>query len=75
MRGGGSPCAIAERSATAQRASPALYAAAFHGLLEKGVYLPPSPFETAFLSTAHTRSILKKALKSIEKVFKKLPAA
>jgi glutamate-1-semialdehyde 2,1-aminomutase len=60
---------------SAQRSSPALYAAFFQQLLGKGVYLPPSAFETCFLSTAHSRSILKKALKSIEKVFKKLPAA
>ncbi len=26
----------------------------FHALLESGIYLPPSPFEVCFLSTAHT---------------------
>jgi glutamate-1-semialdehyde 2,1-aminomutase len=26
----------------------------FHALLERGVYVPPSQFETCFLSTAHT---------------------
>lgn len=30
----------------------------FHYALENGVYLPPSPFETCFLSTAHTREQL-----------------
>ncbi|MEI6149852.1 MAG: glutamate-1-semialdehyde 2,1-aminomutase, partial [bacterium] len=29
------------------------YAAFFHGMLRRGVYLPPSQFETAFLSVAH----------------------
>jgi glutamate-1-semialdehyde 2,1-aminomutase len=60
---------------SAQRSSSALYAAFFQDLLERGVYLPPSPFETCFLTTMHTRSILNKALQSMEKVFKKLPAA
>lgn len=31
-----------------------LFASLFHGCLERGVYLPPSAFETCFLSTAHT---------------------
>jgi glutamate-1-semialdehyde 2,1-aminomutase len=26
----------------------------FHAMLERGIYLPPSPFEALFLSTAHT---------------------
>lgn len=56
-----------------QRSSPSLYAAFFQALLDRGVYLPPSPYETAFLSTAHTKPVLKQALKSIAKVFKKLP--
>ena len=30
------------------------YAAFFHRMLEAGVYLAPSPFEAAFVSTAHT---------------------
>ena len=28
----------------------------FHGMLQRGVYLPPSQFEAAFISTAHTES-------------------
>ncbi len=30
------------------------YAAFFHAMLERGAYLPPSQFETAFVSAAHT---------------------
>ncbi len=29
------------------------YAPLFHALLDRGIYLPPSPFEVGFLSTAH----------------------
>ena len=35
----------------------------------------PSAFETAFLTTAHTKAVLKKALAAIEKSFKKLPGS
>jgi glutamate-1-semialdehyde 2,1-aminomutase len=34
----------------------------FHALLERGVYLPPSPFETCFISHAHTGEVLDQAL-------------
>jgi glutamate-1-semialdehyde 2,1-aminomutase len=32
----------------------ARFAALFHGMLERGVYLPPSAYEACFLSLAHT---------------------
>jgi glutamate-1-semialdehyde 2,1-aminomutase len=32
-----------------------MFAAFFNFMLQKGFYLPPSQFETAFISTAHTR--------------------
>jgi glutamate-1-semialdehyde 2,1-aminomutase len=40
-------------AATARAASAKRYSAFFHAMLEQGVYLPPSQFEAAFLSTAH----------------------
>jgi glutamate-1-semialdehyde 2,1-aminomutase len=58
-----------------QRSNTAIYAAFFHQMLERGVYFPPSAFEAAFITTAHTKSVLKKALAAIEKTFKKLPTA
>jgi glutamate-1-semialdehyde 2,1-aminomutase len=56
-----------------QRSNAALYAVFFHHMLERGVYLPPSAFEAAFVTMAHSRSVLKKALSAFEKTFKKLP--
>lgn len=38
----------------AKRSDAAQFAEFFHDLLERGVYLPPSQFEAAFVSTAHT---------------------
>jgi glutamate-1-semialdehyde 2,1-aminomutase len=37
----------------ARAQSSAAYAAFFHAMLDRGVYLPPSPFEAWFLSAAH----------------------
>ncbi len=36
----------------------ARYAALFHGMLDRGVYLPPSAYEACFLSLAHTTTDL-----------------
>ena len=37
-----------------------LFAAFFHEMLKRNIYLPPSQFETAFLSSAHTNAVLEK---------------
>jgi glutamate-1-semialdehyde 2,1-aminomutase len=39
---------------TAKTSDTAKFGRFFHHLLERGVYFPPSQFEAAFLSTAHT---------------------
>lgn len=39
---------------TSRRADAAKFAALFSGLLERGVFVAPSQFETVFLSAAHT---------------------
>jgi len=40
--------------ASARRADPARFAAFFRAMLERGIYLAPSAFETGFVSAAHT---------------------
>jgi glutamate-1-semialdehyde 2,1-aminomutase len=40
--------------ASARRADAQHYARFFHALLDSGVYMPPSQFEAAFISGAHT---------------------
>ncbi len=42
--------------ADAKRCDTAAHAAFFHGMLERGFYLPPSQFECAFISSAHTQA-------------------
>jgi glutamate-1-semialdehyde 2,1-aminomutase len=44
--------------AEAKAQSSAAYAAFFHAMLNRGVYLPPSPYEAWFLSAAHDDSAI-----------------
>ena len=42
----------------ARRLNRALYGRFFHGMLRRGFYFPPAPFEAAFISLAHKNSDL-----------------
>jgi glutamate-1-semialdehyde 2,1-aminomutase len=44
----------------------------FHDMLERGVYWPPSQYEAAFFSAAHTSHDLEYTLQAANKVFKSL---
>jgi len=44
----------------------------FHLMLDEGVYLAPSAYETGFLSTAHTDDIIEKTLVVVDKCFAQL---
>jgi len=45
------------------------YAAFFHAMLERGVYLPPSQFEAAFVSAAHTDEDIAKTVAAAAEAF------
>jgi glutamate-1-semialdehyde 2,1-aminomutase len=51
------------------------YAAFWQGMLAEGVYLPPSAFESWFLSTAHTNIEIERTLRAAHNAFKKAAAA
>lgn len=53
-------------AADARSADRVRFARFFHGMLARGVYFPPSPFEAAFLSLAHARSDIEKTLAACE---------
>ena len=40
----------------------------FQGLLDEGIYIPPSQYETSFVSTAHTASDVRKTADAFSKV-------
>ncbi len=44
----------------------------FHGMLERGIYLPPSPFEAWFVSAAHGEKEINKTLKAAGETFKEM---
>lgn len=44
-----------------------LFKRLFHEALRRGVYLPPSPFETCFISTAHKAGDLEQAMEILTK--------
>ncbi len=48
------------------------YGQFFHAMLEQGVYLAPSQFEAAFLSTAHSANDIDYTIKAAAAAFKKL---
>jgi glutamate-1-semialdehyde 2,1-aminomutase len=49
-----------------------LFARFFHGCLDAGVYLPPSAYETAFLSTAHEGPAVDRACEVMASVIRGL---
>jgi len=57
---------------TAMQADTERYGRHFRQMLEQGVWLAPSQFEAAFISAAHDRISLQKALDATESSFKKL---
>ncbi|MGB8706751.1 MAG: glutamate-1-semialdehyde 2,1-aminomutase [Dehalococcoidia bacterium] len=57
---------------TATRADTELYAKFFHHMLSQGVYLPPSQFEAAFVSVAHTHKDIQSTVNAAEKTFTSL---
>lgn len=41
----------------------------FHALLERGVFWPPSPYESAFVSQAHTPEVIEATLRAADDAF------
>jgi glutamate-1-semialdehyde 2,1-aminomutase len=54
---------------SAKRADTARYARFFHAMLEGGVYLAPSQFEAAFLSTLHDDAAIGATLAAADRAF------
>ena len=42
------------------------FARFFHGMLQRGIYLPPSPFESVMVSLAHTDAQLRKTVTAFD---------
>ncbi|MCJ7655422.1 MAG: aminotransferase class III-fold pyridoxal phosphate-dependent enzyme, partial [Dehalococcoidia bacterium] len=57
---------------TATKADTKLYAKFFHQMLAQGIYLPPSQFEAAFVSSAHTDRDIQATVEAAENAFRSL---
>ncbi|HKT35010.1 MAG TPA: glutamate-1-semialdehyde 2,1-aminomutase [Nitrospira sp.] len=57
---------------SAKRSDTKRYGLFFQSMLEQGIYLAPSQFEAAFLSTAHTSADIEKTIKAARVAFKSL---
>ncbi len=55
---------------TAEATDRGRYARFFHAALERGVYLPPAPLETAFVSAAVTAAALERARPAFRAAFR-----
>ena len=57
---------------SAKTSDTGLFARLWKGLLEQGIYWPPSQFEAAFLSTMHTKRDIATTVDAFKKVFKEI---
>jgi glutamate-1-semialdehyde 2,1-aminomutase len=48
------------------------FARFFHAMLDEGVYLAPSQFEAAFISTAHSDEIIERTIEASRKAFSRV---
>ncbi|TQS76157.1 glutamate-1-semialdehyde-2,1-aminomutase [Ornithinibacillus gellani] len=55
---------------TARSSDLELFAKYYRGMIEEGIFLPPSQFEGLFLSTAHTDEDIDQTIEAIWNVFK-----
>ena len=55
---------------SAKAANGELFTKFFWGLMDKGIYIAPSAFETWFVSTAHGNKELERTIQAIDDVFK-----
>jgi glutamate-1-semialdehyde 2,1-aminomutase len=53
-------------AAEARKCDREQFARFFHGMLKRGIYMPPAPFEAAFLSFAHTAADLRKTIAAFD---------
>ena len=58
--------------AAATRSDTRAFAHYFQGMIERGIYLPPSQFETAFISLAHGEAEIEETVAAAREVLKSL---
>ena len=59
-------------NADAKRSDTEVYARYFRGMIERGIYLPPSQFECIFLSMAHSREDFDRTATAMDEVLREV---
>jgi glutamate-1-semialdehyde 2,1-aminomutase len=59
--------------ATAQHSDVNAYAAFFHAMLDRGVYIAPSAFEVGFISLAHSKADIEDTVTAAKKALTSVP--
>ena len=59
-------------NADAKRSDAEAYARYFRGMIERGIYLPPSQFECIFLSMAHSREDFDRTATAMDEVLREV---
>src|SRR5229473_3061423 len=54
---------------SASKSDPAAFGRFFRAMLDAGIYLPPSQFEAAFLSAAHSEEDIEKTIRAAKSAF------
>jgi glutamate-1-semialdehyde 2,1-aminomutase len=57
---------------SAKRSNTERFSRFFNAMLEEGIYLPPSQFEAAFISTAHTPRVIDRTIKAVRNALRYL---
>ena len=58
-----------EQYSDVMKSDTALFNSFFHSMLNQGIYLAPSPFESGFISLSHNKEILKETLRAAKTAF------
>jgi glutamate-1-semialdehyde 2,1-aminomutase len=58
--------------ASAQSANLNYFGQYYRGMIEEGIFLPPSQFEGLFLSTAHSNEDIEKTVQAVRNVFSRI---
>jgi glutamate-1-semialdehyde 2,1-aminomutase len=58
--------------ASAKTSDTQKFARFFHAMLERGIYLPPSQFEAAFISLAHTEADIGSTLNAAQQALRQI---
>jgi glutamate-1-semialdehyde 2,1-aminomutase len=62
-------------AASARKSDTKRFACFFHAMLDRGVYLPPSQFEAAFVSLAHSEEDVDLTIAAAREAFGEAVAA